>query len=292
MEEETTNEKEVPPLAPKKPGTHAWAPFAQFIIGVFGAAAGSFLALYISINHVDRFKAEEELRAFAFTEVYQPLKDRIRLCQDIRSRAAQDIGTVHHANEFLDRYLAVAQSGGGLQALEPLLAVMKDFMETYNKASGNASLSYISIQSCQREVENAGHDLATVLKINDRYQLLLAEHARKRPSLPDFTGKENVIVRLLGDPERVSALARALQDAQAGNVARGDSALSVVRSQLAESTTASKEILDYHISSIEYGLIVEKELTELFLRDFRNRFEKMPRFTLKTLWRSIIDSEY
>jgi len=248
------------------------------IISALVATIGSIIASFITINYIEKYKAEETLRTFAFIEVYQPFRARLKSCHDVKVQALLQSSLVHFTNKQLKTFISsIAKSEKSSEMLQLLTTQLEELLNNYTKASVALSKSYIEIPICEREIERAGLDLATVLGLDATYQKLILSQAEKRPK-QDFSKDGNVLARIVLNPELVEKLIKAFEDAQSGDKVRGMSFINKLRSQLEKSLKDSQAQFNYQSTVVQYGLAVEQEFANLFLQDFRARFNLKPNF--------------
>lgn len=67
------------------------------ITSFLGAAA----AAYLTINYLESFKAQEALRTFAVTQLYQPLRQKSLKCHELRIEATSNARIVSNTSELV-----------------------------------------------------------------------------------------------------------------------------------------------------------------------------------------------
>lgn len=251
-----------------------------------GVIGGALFGGYLTINYSDRFRSEEALRSFAFSNAYDTYKEKLEECNKVRHQAMSDAAVVYSTNILIEKYLENAillmnQSFSGFA-----LSEIKGVIEPYNKATNGLSTAWIGIRECERKVTNAGYDLATVLNISEQYQDLLITIDETKPDQVRVGG-ENIIINLLGDPALLAKLADAFENAQDGLGGRGASAFAKIRSLQKKSIPISKRTLDQYGKHVAFGLRAEKDTSHLFLTEFRKRFAEKPEISIRTVWRDI-----
>ncbi len=252
-----------------------------------GVILGTLFGAYLTINYSDRFKSEEALRSFAFLNAYQAYKSRMDECNKVRNQAVNDAAIVYSTNVLIEKYLDNAASFMKQPLNGIALSQVKAFIEPYNEATNGLASAWIGIRECERQVTNAGNDLATVLNITSQYQSLLSNIEKGKP--PQVrVGGENIIANLLADPSLLAKLADAFSNAEDGLGGRGVSAFAKIRSLQKKSIPISKKTLDLYGKHVAFGLQAEKETSQLFLTEFRRRFSEKPDISLKSIWQDIV----
>lgn len=250
--------------------------FWQLFIGIVVA----FLANYLVINYIERYKAEEGIRNLALSELYQPYKERINSCNVKMRQIVKNLSVVHSVNtmasQYLNQILDKGQGSFNFLGNDFTIAFFTGILEQYSAASKDVVGNYVDVESCQRNVKYSGHELATVLNLNLEYQKLVKEYNDSAGVLKPPNSDISVSFRILSNPRLTMSMASAVNDSNEGSSTRGLSAASKFVDELKASTRRSKSELDYYNAQILKFEEFDRKITELFLIDLRRRYLKLP----------------
>lgn len=253
-----------------------------FVLTVLAAAIGTAFSSMIAINYLEKYKAEEAIRNMALLQLYQPYKEKINQCHGKMTETIKNAGIIEGINGLAVNYLAISAASPGemrkISGNSEVVALLSGMLEPYSKASGNMGQSRIDVMACERAIEYAGHELATVLKLNVQYQDLIAKYQKLKVQPVKSGNDSNLVFHFLTNPKLTQSIIQGFRDSEEGNPTRGDAAFAKVRSELIKSHKTSSAELDYFYGELRRSQAFDKEVTELFLRELRSRFEKLPEF--------------
>lgn len=267
-----------------------------FVSGAFITLITSFLgsavAAYLTINYLESFKAQEALRTFSVTQLYQPLRQKSLKCHELRLAAVSHARTVFNMSELVLLQFIDARKHGKASMLSQasgLMPALKGFMEQYTAAFTALSKSGDEIALCEREVSFASHELATALGLNDKFSVLDREFFEDRPIRPK-NSQYSIVIVYLNNPAAVRSLVRAFEDAENGHLERADSALSKIQSELQKSVDSASADLAFQSKLFSAGVERDNKVIGLFLTEFRRRFELTPDVSLARIVDDLLGS--
>lgn len=244
------------------------------VTSFLGAAA----AAYLTINYLESFKAQEALRTFAVTQLYQPLRQKSLKCHELRIEATSNARIVSNTSELVLLHLKDIRNRKEKLSLDNtkfILPIVKEIFEHYTKASVQLSKLQDEIALCEREVAFASHELATVLGLNDQFSTLNQQFIKSTPKHP--TGQHySAVIDYLGNPKLINSLIQAFEDAENGHPERADSALSRIQSDLEKTAKSAADDLTHKRRLLNAGFENDTKTISLFLNELRKRFELAP----------------
>lgn len=249
---------------------------------ILAAAIGTTFSSMIAINYLEKFKAEEAIRNMALIQLYQPYKEKINQCHGKMTETIKNAGIIEGINGLAVSYLAISVDSPNemreISSNSEMVTLLSGVLEPYSKASNNMLQSRIEAIACERAIEHAGHELATVLNLNGQYQDLLEKHKKLKVQPVKSDNNSNLMFHFLTNPKLTHSIIQGFRDSEDGNPTRGIAALSKIRSELIKSHKASSAELEYFSGELRRSQAFEKEVAELFLRELKRRFEKLPEF--------------
>lgn len=269
--------------------------FRQGVLSVVGFSSsllasliGAAFATVLTLNYLEPFRAEENLRKFALTEIYKPMRAKAVECLALRTQryvamgqTSVLVGLGYATFQLVSKGPDFANTPATPQQVEPLTRELNAAMKV---VSENTAL----LSTCALELDNMRKELATVLSLTNELEALEILNRKARPKEIPFIKKSNATIDMLIHPEKLIAIIRAGQDGADGHVTRGVAAAQKVDSLIVElmkgfNAAAAQEERLIAIVSRE-----DREINELFLRNLKTRFEKTP---TSYLWQSVPPSK-
>ena len=255
----------------------------SFIATIVAATIGTTFSSMIAINYLERYKAEESIRNLALIQLYQPFKEKINRCHEKMTETIKNAGIIDNTNELALNYFKIASNSPNeardLGSNSEILAIFSGMIKEYNEASGAMNLSRLEAIACERTVEFSGHELATVLNLNSKYEEIISKYQKLKNSQPETSTNSNLFFHIIKNPETAQSLIKGFNDARNGYESRGLATFDKIHSELKKSKKSSSAEFQYFSNELRRSQSFDKDVTELFLRELRARFEKLPEFS-------------
>ena len=251
-----------------------------WISSFLGAFLASALTLWVTLNTLESFKAEENLRQLALNELYRPLVKSTIECNSKRTQYLNLLAMHEGHLKIISGYaqelskIPRGEEIGGLLTPPPEVA-MKQFEDVSSRLTQAFTLSN-EIIACERENLDNWATLGSILGIDQDFSKTRFERMKATIPKLGLIRDDEFILKLINDPKFGMSLATAIHDGASGNPTRLSAVMDRLKSELKKTSSHASRV---YAQEREIYLYVQKsdfEINKLMLTNLKERFAKTP----------------
>lgn len=250
------------------------------IASFIGASVASIITLIFTLNTLESFKADENIRSLALNELYKPIVESSAKCRDARHSFIRKLTEYQGYFKVISGYLSEIENHARRDEISELIKPSENqIAELFEKISKLAeeifNLQTIA-NNCEINTSQEWQTLAAVLGLVPEFEALARERVLEQLKPGSLVRDDDIFLGLILRPKQSLSILLAIQDGKDGSPSRYDAAMQKIKSELVKTSAHIDKTVKEHETLYLALLKSDAEIRTLFLKELSKRFQRSP----------------